>query len=44
MGQQLGLSRVTAWRYLEHLLAQGEVQAETVGPSVGRPTKRYRRA
>ncbi len=43
VGEQLGISRVTAWRYLEHLLARGEVRAETGGPGVGRPTKRYRR-
>ncbi|MEF2278932.1 response regulator [Deinococcus sp. YIM 134068] len=44
IGQALALSRVTAWRYLEHLVAGGEATAETDTRGVGRPVKRYRRA
>ncbi|MFC4639251.1 response regulator [Deinococcus hohokamensis] len=44
LGQALGLSRVTAWRYLEYLSAQGEVTAAADARSLGRPAKRYRRA
>lgn len=44
VGQALGLSRVTAWRYLEYLTAQGEATAAADARSVGRPAKRYRRA
>jgi response regulator of citrate/malate metabolism len=39
----LGISRVTAWRYLEHLCATGWVRLETDQGGAGRPTKRYRR-
>ncbi|GMA15994.1 response regulator [Deinococcus metallilatus] len=44
LGQALGLSRVTAWRYLEHLVEAGEASAETDARGIGRPVKRYRRA
>lgn len=44
VGQLLGLSRVTAWRYLEHLVETGEAHPETDARGVGRPVKRYRRA
>lgn len=43
-GTALALSRVTAWRYLEYLIEQGEVAVESEPRSVGRPVKRYRRA
>jgi response regulator of citrate/malate metabolism len=39
----LGISRVTAWRYLEHLCAAGWARLETEQAGAGRPTKRYRR-
>jgi response regulator of citrate/malate metabolism len=39
----LGISRVTAWRYLEHLCATGWARLETEQAGAGRPTKRYRR-
>jgi two-component system CitB family response regulator len=43
LGADLGLSRVTAWRYLEQLAQSGEAIAETDTGTVGRPAKRYRR-
>ncbi|UBV42732.1 response regulator [Deinococcus taeanensis] len=43
LGAQLGLSRVTAWRYLEHLVDTGEASVSTAAPTGGRPAKRYRR-
>lgn len=43
VGTRLGLSRVTAWRYLEQLALSGEAVAETDAGTVGRPAKRYRR-
>ncbi|WP_019011153.1 response regulator [Deinococcus aquatilis] len=43
LGTQLGLSRVTAWRYLEHLVQTGEARVSLEARTVGRPTKRYRR-
>ncbi|MCV4713825.1 response regulator, partial [Escherichia coli] len=39
---RVGLSRVSAWRYLEYLSEQGTLLAEMVYGSVGRPTKRYK--
>ncbi|WP_412026545.1 response regulator [Deinococcus yunweiensis] len=44
LGAGLGLSRVTAWRYLERLVEMGEATVETDVGTVGRPAKRYRRA
>ncbi|GHF40132.1 two-component system CitB family response regulator [Deinococcus metalli] len=44
LGTALGLSRVTAWRYLEHLVEVGEAAVETDVGTVGRPAKRYRRS
>lgn len=44
LGASLGLSRVTAWRYLEYLCEQGEAQSEQGAAGPGRPAKRYRRA
>ena len=43
IGNRVGLSRVSAWRYLEYLDECGSVEAEVIYGSVGRPTKRYRR-
>jgi two-component system response regulator DctR len=40
----LGLSRITARRYLEFLAAAGEVEVELEYAAVGRPVKRYRKA
>ncbi len=42
VGSRVGLSRVSAWRYLEYLSESGSLQAEMVYGSVGRPTKRYK--
>ncbi|ADV67067.1 response regulator [Deinococcus maricopensis] len=44
VGAAVQLSRVTAWRYLEHLVEGGELVMDTERAPVGRPTKRYRRA
>ena len=44
LGLSLGLSRVTAWRYLEHLVESGEASVSTDARTGGRPAKRYRRA
>lgn len=44
LGSSLGLSRVTAWRYLEYLCEQGEAHSETGPGGPGRPAKRYRRS
>jgi len=41
LSQHLGLSRVTAWRYLEFLLTRNQVSPHSVYGSVGRPTKKY---
>ena len=43
IGNRVGLSRVSAWRYLEYLDECGSVEATMVYGSVGRPTKRYRK-
>lgn len=42
IGERVGLSRVTAWRYLEHLARTGFVTLEVAHGGVGRPIKRYR--
>ncbi|GEM46244.1 response regulator [Deinococcus cellulosilyticus] len=39
----IGTSRITAWRYLEHLLEQGFLEVHPEYGNVGRPTKRYQR-
>ena len=39
-----GMSRVTAWRYLELLCERGELRLGLTERQVGRPAKRYRRA
>lgn len=41
LAQQTGVSRSTARRYLEFLVAQGEVKAELDYGEVGRPERRY---
>ncbi len=41
-GEAVGLSRVTAWRYLEHLTRTGRAALEHQYGQAGRPTKRYR--
>ncbi|WP_018467873.1 response regulator [Calidithermus timidus] len=42
VGEGVGVSRVTAWRYLEYLQQSGFVQLELSYGAVGRPVKRYR--
>jgi len=44
VGQQIGASRTTARRYLEHLTSTGTLQADIHYGSVGRPERRYRLA
>lgn len=41
MGLEMGASRTTARRYLEHLVGSGELRAEVSYGSVGRPERRY---
>lgn len=41
MGQLLGVSRITAWRYLEYLASRNLVVVQTQYQSPGRPLKRY---
>ena len=41
IAQQVGVSRVTAWRYLEHLCQIGEAQQTSFQSGTGRPIKRY---
>ncbi|MGY2895861.1 response regulator [Deinococcus sp. UYEF24] len=41
LSQQLGMSRVTAWRYLEFLITRNQVSPHPVYGAVGRPTKKY---
>lgn len=43
VGQQIGVSRVTAWRYLEYLLGNGQVELDFSYGAPGRPAKLYRR-
>ncbi|WP_309572324.1 response regulator [Deinococcus sp.] len=40
-GERLGLSRVTAWRYLEHLVRTGRASLEHQYGHSGRPAKLY---
>ncbi|MEZ0348129.1 MAG: response regulator [Thermus sp.] len=42
VAEALGLSRVTAWRYLEALCREGRVRAEPLYGGVGRPSRVYR--
>lgn len=41
LGNQLGMSRSTARRYLEHLVAEQTLTVEQVYGTVGRPERRY---
>lgn len=41
VGQQIGASRTTARRYLEHLTAGGQLTAELIYGAVGRPERKY---
>lgn len=41
VGQQLGINRATAWRYLEQLVSQQQAELVMEYGAVGRPTKRY---
>ncbi len=41
MGAEMGASRTTARRYLEHLVGAGELMAEVTYGSVGRPERHY---
>ncbi|MCK9907055.1 two-component system response regulator, partial [Frankia sp. Cpl3] len=41
VGKLIGTSRTTARRYLEHLVAEGEVRADLVYGTVGRPERKY---
>ncbi len=40
-GQRVGVSRVTAWRYLERLATEGAVERHTTYGRAGRPQVRY---
>ncbi|GAA0500349.1 response regulator [Deinococcus depolymerans] len=42
IGEQLNLSRVTAWRYLEHLVRSGAARLDHQYGQAGRPAKLYR--
>lgn len=42
VAQALGISRVTAWRYLEHLVLEGMVEAGLLYGHPGRPSRVYR--
>lgn len=42
LGERMGLSRVTAWRYLEYLQQTGLAAVEVEYGSIGRPIKRYK--
>jgi len=41
VGDQLGISRTTARRYLEYLIATGHMSAELIYGAVGRPERKY---
>lgn len=41
--ERLGLSRVTARRYLEHFVGTGQAQVRLRYGGAGRPERRYRR-
>jgi two-component system CitB family response regulator len=40
-GEQIGASRSTARRYLEYMITTGELRADLIYGSVGRPERRY---
>lgn len=41
LGRELGISRTTARRYLEHLIVENIIYVEHIYGSVGRPERRY---
>ncbi|MGI6224953.1 MAG: response regulator [Peptococcales bacterium] len=41
VSQELAMSKITVWRYLEYLVELGKVEVELVYGTVGRPSKRY---
>ena len=41
LGLEIGVSRSTARRYLEHLVAEKQAHTELIYGSVGRPERRY---
>ena len=41
VGERIGASRSTARRYLEHMITTGELTADVIYGSVGRPERRY---
>lgn len=43
-GEQIGASRTTARRYLEHLISTGELEADLNYGTVGRPERTYKKA
>jgi len=43
LGQHLGVSRITAWRYLEYLVSRNLAVVQTQYQSTGRPLKLYGR-
>jgi len=40
-GERIGASRSTARRYLEYMITTGELRADLIYGSVGRPERRY---
>ena len=42
VGAHVGLSRVTAWRYLEYLVSAGRARSDYLYKAAGRPAKLYR--
>lgn len=42
IADSLGLSKITAWRYLEYFVEKGNVEVSLEYGSIGRPTKLYR--
>lgn len=41
LGKEIGVSRTTSRRYLEYMVSMGDVRAELLYGSVGRPERRY---
>lgn len=41
VSQELSMSKITVWRYLEYLVELDKVEVELVYGAVGRPSKRY---
>ncbi|MFX3864291.1 HTH domain-containing protein, partial [Streptococcus suis] len=42
IGREIGTSRTTARRYLEHLVQEKKARADLIYGSVGRPERKYR--